>query len=271
MAQVDVAIVNWNTSSDAAAAARAYEASEGVAADVVIFDNASESGQLEALEQVGDTATVILSDQNLGFGTAANRALQQGDGEYVLVSNADVLPEKDAVRAMVYAFRSVDECGMVAPVMDDEGYHDELPGPLTLLVRIPIGGFNRKTVPTPGPGEVQPVGQPAGACFLTSRAVWEEVGGFDERFFLWYEDVDLAKRLHDLGRTSVICGSARVQHSGGEAFVKMPEGAKQTIRLDSLGLYLRLHHRLTYLLSRPLDWMTRKVRAEDPGKSRPPG
>lgn len=263
---VDVVIVNWNTSTAALAAAEAYAASEGVEVRVVIFDNASEADQRLILEGAPPEISVVLSQENLGFGTAANRALEQGSSAYVLVSNADVLPDRTAVREMVAAFDSIPNCGAVAPVIDDgNDYHDQLPGPLTLLMRIPIGSFNRKPVGAPAQGEIAEVGQPAGACFLTSRAVWERLGGFDERFFLWYEDVDLAKRLEGLGRTSIIAGSARVRHSGGESFLRLPARTKQAIRLDSLSLYLSLHHRPTYIISRPLEWATRRLRSDRQG------
>ena len=257
MTEVDVAIVNWNTSGDAIRSARTYSASKGVDARVVIFDNASTPRERSVLEESVDLSdvevSVILSDVNLGFGKAANEALRRGSAEYVLVSNADVVPEPNAVRKLIDAFESIPDCGVVAPVLlGEDGYHDELPGPLTLLIRIPVGGFNRKPVETPPEEEILEVGQPAGACLLTSRTLWEEIGGFDERFFLWYEDVDLAKRLRDRGKKSLIVGAASINHTGGRSFSRLSDRSKQSLRLDSLNLYLRLHHRPTYLLSRPL-------------------
>ena len=53
------------------------------------------------------------------------------------------------------------------------------------------------------------------------RETWEFVGGFDDGFFLWYEDVDLAKRLHDQGHRNLVVGSARVGHAGASSFVQI--------------------------------------------------
>lgn len=260
--EVDVAIVNWNTSVDAVAAARAYSGSEGVVAHPVIFDNASEPGQRAILQEAEGISAVILSEENIGFGEAANEALRGGEAEFILVSNADVAPEPNAIREMIQAYDAATDCGLVGPVFEGTtNYHDELPGPGTLVIRLLYGNFNRKPVPNPAQDAVSEVGQVSGACFLTSRRLWESVGGFDERFFLWYEDVDLAKRLDTIGRRSLVVGSAKVKHLGGRSFVQLPNDEKQAIRLDSLSLYLLLHHRFVYLVSRPLAWIARLLRA----------
>ena len=109
---------------------------------------------------------------------------------------------------------------MVGPALegDNDIYHAELPGPVALLGQIFAGSFMRRPVPSPAPGVVREVGQPSGACFLMRRETWEEVGGFDDGFFLWYEDVDLAKRLEEAGYRNLLVGSARVGHAAARSF-----------------------------------------------------
>src|SRR6478736_5537399 len=98
---IDVAIVNWNTAEAALAAARAYLASEGVAVQVTIVDNDSRPEQRELLRRdCPENVRLDLSEQNLGYGRAANRALRGGSGELVCVSNADVLAEPGALSAL---------------------------------------------------------------------------------------------------------------------------------------------------------------------------
>lgn len=254
MPTVDVAIVNWNTSRAAVDAAHSYLRSDNIETNVTIFDNASEPDQRVILEAPGSGISVTFSDENLGYGRAANRTLIGGTGEFVLISNADVEPEPGAVEAMVRAFEAEPDPGLVSPVTGGaSGYHDELPGPLTLVVRIAFGRFNRKRVRDPQPGETTELGQPAGACLLTSRALWEQVGGFDERFFLWYEDVDLAKRIRSMGRRNLIVGDARVRHTGGSSFLGLDGDAKDRLRVESIRLYAQIHHRST---SRLIDCVT---------------
>jgi GT2 family glycosyltransferase len=261
---IDVAIVNWNTAEAALAAARAYLASESVDVSVAIIDNDSRSEQRELLRaSCPEEVRLDLSEENLGYGRAANRALRIGSGTMVCVSNADVLPEPGALAALAGVTRSESKVGMVGPVFggDTDRYHAALPGAATMLARIFAGSFGERPQPSPGPGAVVEVGQPSGACFLVRRETWEEVGGFDEGFFLWYEDVDLAKRLHDAGYRNLIAGSAQVGHVGAEAFVQVDRQEQQAIRLGSVERYIRLHHHRVAPIAAPLLRLSRRLRA----------
>ena len=268
--RVDVVIVNWNTAQKAVESANGYATSQGVETRVTIVDNDSVESQARILEAArADGIEVIEAGSNLGFGAAANLGVNRGEAEYVLISNADVMPRPDTVAAMVNAAAVTRDVGLVGPVFGEGGdiYHDDLPSPFILLVRTFVGGYGRKAFDLPGPGRTAPVEQPSGACFLMERATWQAAGGFDDGYFLWYEDVDLARRLHDDGHNSLIVGDARVNHVGGESFGKVSARTQQSIRLDSLGRYLKLHHRFTHLLARPLLWLSGKLRGD--GSHRP--
>ena len=261
---VDVAIVNWNTAQAALAAANAYLASEGVEARVTIVDNDSRPEQRELLrEGCPDGVRLDLAEENLGYGTAANRALRGGEGELVCVSNADVLPEPGALAALTATALAEPQAGMVGPVFggDTDRYHSALPGTATMLARIFVGSFGERPQPSPPAGEVAEVGQPSGACFVIRRELWETTGGFDEGFFLWYEDVDLARRLHDAGHRNLVVGSARVGHIGAEAFAQIDPKRQQAIRLRSVERYIRLHHRWAAPVAAPLLRLSRRLRA----------
>jgi N-acetylglucosaminyl-diphospho-decaprenol L-rhamnosyltransferase len=256
---VDVAIVNWNTSEAALAAARAFASSLGVEARVTIVDNGSADEQrtvLEnergALEQAQRGRVAIVLGENLGYGTAANRALAGGQAPLVCVANADAVPEPGALAALAAVPIAMPDAGMVGPVFDGDRYHADLPSGPALLGRIFAGSFRRGDVPPPPPGEVREVGQPSGACFLMRRETWERIGGFDEGFFLWYEDVDLAKRLRDAGFRNLVVGSARVEHAAARSFRQLDNRAQQAIRLPSLERYIGKHHPRLVPIARPL-------------------
>jgi len=261
---VDVAIVSWNTAEAALAAARAYVASEGVEARVTIVDNNSLRDQRELLErECPQGVELALLDDNGGYGRAANRILAGGDGEFVCVSNADVVPRPEALAALS-AVAAESQAGMVGPAfgVDPDPYHSALPTGRQMLGRIVAGSFDRPGIPEPKPGEVVAVGQPSGACFLLRRTLWEQVGGFDEDFFLWYEDVDLAKRLHDGGHRNLVVGAARVEHAGAGSFAQVDGRRQQAIRLDSMSRYLDKHHPgVTATVARPLVALARRLRA----------
>jgi N-acetylglucosaminyl-diphospho-decaprenol L-rhamnosyltransferase len=261
---IDVAIVNWNTATAALAAAGAYRASEGVETAVTIIDNDSRAEQREQLrEGCPEGVRLDLSEENLGYGRAANRALRGGGGELVCVSNPDVLPEPGALAALAAAVGAEPRVGMVGPVFggDTDRYHAALPGTGTMLARIFVGSFGERPQPSPSPGDVAEVEQPSGACFVMRRELWEDAGGFDEGFFLWYEDVDLAKRLLDAGHRNLVAGSARVGHSGAEAFAQIDPRRLQAIRLRSVERYIRLHQRRAAPFAAPLLRLSRRLRA----------
>ena len=261
---IDVAIVNWNTAEAALAAARAYLASEGIEARVTIVDNDSRPEQQQMLrEGCPKGVRLELSRENAGYGRAANLALRDGDAELVCVSNADVLAQPGALAALAAVAAEEPRAGMVGPVFgsDTDRYHAALPGTATMLARIFAGSFGERPQPSPGPGQVAEVGQPSGACFVVRRETWEAMGGFDEGFFLWYEDVDLAQRLHDAGYRNLVAGSARVGHVGAEAFVQLDRRRQQAIRLDSVERYIRLHHRRAMPVAAPLLRLSRRLRA----------
>ncbi|HEY2334368.1 MAG TPA: glycosyltransferase [Solirubrobacterales bacterium] len=262
---VDVAVVNWNTAGAALAAASAYCASEGVETRVTIVDNDSRPEQRDLLrEGCPEGVRLDLSEENLGYGRAANRALRGGSGKLVCISNADVVPEPSALAALAEAARAeAPWAGMVGPVFggDADRYHAALPNGATMLARIFAGSFGERPQPSPPAGAVSEVGQPSGACFVVDRDLWERVGGFDEGFFLWYEDVDLAKRLHDAGLRNLVAGSARVGHAGAEAFAQIDRRRQQAIRLASVERYIRLHHRWAIPFAAPLLRLSRRLRA----------
>lgn len=274
---VDVAIVNWNTSAAALAAAQAYLASEGVAARVTIVDNDSLPEQRQLLEasrgslrtddvqkEPRDEVRLKLLDENAGYGRAANLALAGGSAELICVSNADVAPEPAALAALAAVAAAEPRAGMVGPAfgVDPDPYHSALPTGAQMLGRIVAGSFNRPGIPEPAPGQVVEVGQPSGACFVMRREAWERAGGFDEAFFLWYEDVDLAKRLLDAGSRNLVAGAARVRHDGAGSFVQVDSRHQQAIRLDSVQRYIGKHHPgAVATLARPLLAVARHLRA----------
>ncbi|HEY5976321.1 MAG TPA: glycosyltransferase family 2 protein [Solirubrobacterales bacterium] len=266
---IDVAVVNWNTAEAASESSRAYLASAGAELNVTIVDNASEPEERAKLERLHpEGAELILSEKNLGFGAGANRALRDGDSEFVCVSNADVVPEPDAIAILAAFCDKTRECGMVGPAfVEQSAYHARLPKPTALALRPLIGGLGHHPVPSPAPGKTIEVEQPAGACFVVRREVWERLGGFDEGYFLWYEDVDLARRLRDGGLRNFVCGSARVHHSGGLAIGTMSRSDHQAARLDGLDRYLRKFHPRARQVAAPLLAVAHRVRAPGSAKT----
>jgi N-acetylglucosaminyl-diphospho-decaprenol L-rhamnosyltransferase len=264
---IDVVIVNWNTAEAAIEAAGAYLRSDAVETRVTVADNASQQEQRELLERgCSREARLVLHEENLGYGKAANLALRDGTAELVCVSNADVLPERGALATLAAVAQEEPRAGMVGPAFGGktDRYHSRLPTSVTMLGRIFAGTFSRGPIPPPDPGEVKVVGQPSGACFLMRRSTWELMQGFDNGFFLWYEDVDLAKRLHDQGYRNLVTGSARVGHPGASSFVQIDRPRLRAIRLVSVERYIHKHHPRLSTFTPLLLGLSKRLRATAP-------
>lgn len=233
---------------------------------MTIVDNLSRPDQRALLRQHADGLQLLLADRNHGYGGAANLALD-GDSELVCVSNGDLLPRATALARLADAALGDPGVGMVGPVFEGgtQHYHARLPGPGVLLGRTLVGSLGRRRQSAPSEGQQAVVGQVSGACVVMRRELWERVGGFDEGFFLWYDDVDLAKRVVSLGYRNLVVGSAMVRHRGAGSFAQIESSTAQAIRLASLERYIGKHHRRWMPAARPLLWVSRAVRARNPG------
>jgi hypothetical protein len=88
----------------------------------------------------------------------------------------------------------------------------------------------------------QEVEQPAGACLAIRREVWDGIGGFDERFYpVWFEDVDLCKRIRDRGMKIVYCPTARFRHSGAHSVGRLSFQQKQRFWYCNMLAYAEKH------------------------------
>ncbi|MGH2860184.1 MAG: glycosyltransferase [Solirubrobacteraceae bacterium] len=245
--QVHVAIVNWNTSTSALLAASLYLASDGADVRVTIVDNASEPDQQEMLRAgVVQRPGLELRTraENLGYGAAANFGLAGSGAQLVCVSNADLEPKPEMLAALAQVALHDSSVGLVGPRLTGtaSGYHAQLPRPATLPLRAFAGRVGQRSVSNPPSGSVREVEQPAGACLLLRRDVWEALGGFDPGFLLWFEDVDLARRSLAAGYRNVVAGDAVALHRGAEAFAQLAPARRQEIRLHSLERYAAKHH-----------------------------
>ena len=242
---VAVAVVNWNTAAAAARAAEAYLASEGVRPRVTVFDNRSGDAEREALRDLcPPEADLILAPRNVGYAAAVNAVLADAPEDLVCASNADVVPSSRMLAELAAAVLERPEAGVAGPVYEGAPgrYHARLPGPAALLLRPLAGTWGLRPVEPPSAGSVAEVEQPAGACLVTRTETWRCVGGFDEGYFLWYEDVDLARRLRLAGHPNLVVGSARAEHARAQSVVQLDEARAQALRLRSLRRYVSRHH-----------------------------
>ncbi|MDQ6798563.1 MAG: glycosyltransferase, partial [Actinomycetota bacterium] len=207
---VSVIVVNYRGADDTIACLRGLESLDWPAdrLELVVVDNASGDDSVERISAAVPGARVVASPVNQGFAGGCNVGVEQASGEYIGLLNNDARPERRWVTAAVEVLDADPGVASVASkVLDWEGQTiDYVDGSLTWFGM----GYKREVEqPDTGAHELaHDVLFGTGAAMFVRADVWHEVGGFDERFFMFYEDVDLGWRLNVLGyRVRYVPGS----------------------------------------------------------------
>lgn len=189
---ISVLIVNYNTADLVGRAIESALAQQGVELEVVVVDNASSDASLDVLRGFGDRIALISSRENLGFGRANNLAARQASGRHVYLLNPDAW---------------IEQCDVLSRLVAYLDAHPRV-GVLGTTIRTPAG--RPQSRPKSRYGSEKHLGHPfanlpgsiawvIGASMALPRAVYVELGGFDEDFFLYGEDADLCLRARKQG------------------------------------------------------------------------
>jgi len=176
----------------------------GVSAQVWVVDNGSTDGSADMVRQRFPDVHLIAQDENLGFAAANNLALRRVALEgkaaprHILFLNPDTRVVGDALGALVRFLDGTPQAGVAGArlVYDD-------------------GRFQHSAFAFPG--LVHAVDHPLGAAFLVRREVWAQVGGFDERFFMYCEEIDLCRRIKGAGWGIYCVPRAEIVHLAGQS------------------------------------------------------
>jgi N-acetylglucosaminyl-diphospho-decaprenol L-rhamnosyltransferase len=220
-ARVGVVIVTYASSADIAACLTQLPTSR--LARVVVVDNDSPDDTVQVVRALNLPNVEIYEQANLGFGAGndAGRARLPEDVEYVLFLNPDCTIDEANLAELLRFIADAPARGLVGPALGSAA------GPLTPGGDLPsllselqphfprfVGRFlPRRQLNAEFSGSAD-VGYVEGACMLVRVDALDEVGGFDHRYFLCFEEIDLARRLRDADWSVSVCASARAQHLG---------------------------------------------------------
>ncbi|MET7697865.1 glycosyltransferase family 2 protein [Streptomyces sp. NPDC005485] len=252
----DVVIVNWNTGRhlrDCLRAVGRADRSELRVAQIVVVDNASSDDSLSGLDTAGIPLQVVRNTANRGFAAACNQGAARCGSALILFLNPDTEPYPDALRAVGRFLRSpaADTIGICGGRMVDEHGRPGISCSRFPSLRIFVGkttGLDRLLPSVFPPHHLRPaettasrrVDQVIGAFFLVRRSLFTELGGFDERYFLYFEETDLALRALQNGWGSYYVQQARVHHIGGVSSSQLG-GERLRLSLCSRCLYAFRH------------------------------
>lgn len=220
---------------------------------VTLVDSGSADGGAERLAAAFPEVEVVALNENRSFAFAANRGAARSDSPGLLLLNPDTELAPGAADALIEELDRRPEAAGVVPLLagaDGVPQHRwqlrRLPGPL----RLATGRGGAAQFSGPSPAEPATVEQPAAAAWLVRRAVWNALGGLDEKFApAWWEDVDFCARLCGLGRKGGTAGSglwvvpgARVAHRGGSSLSQLSDAEFLLAYHHNLLRYAERHH-----------------------------
>lgn len=231
-------------------------------AEVVLVDNASADGTAEQVRQRHGWVRCIASEVNLGFAAGNNRAAQAARGRYILLLNPDARPQPGALARGVARMDAQPHIGMAGgELLNTEGVRqpsarmfprlrDEWFTMAGLAARFPrsktLAYMDRRWA---DPDRDATVDWIPGAFVFLPRQRFLELGGFDERFFMYYEEVDLCRRLRQAGHPVEYWPELKAVHVGGasaktvkQARVSRSGSQLELWRMRSALLYFRKHH-----------------------------
>jgi len=230
-------MVTYNSAGYVAASLESAEraaARAGLATELIVVDNASVDGSAQVVRRRFPRARLVSNSENLGFGAANNQAFELARGELFLLLNPDALLGEDALVPLVDFLDSQPLAGAVAPTLDHPWARGpegcgmrpgvrSMAGHYLFLNRLlpgdrggPWRGVMLQRRPHIGPRRVDWL---AAAVMLVRREAVGEVEGFDSRFFLYSEDVDLGERLTSAGWELWLVPESRASHVGGQGRV----------------------------------------------------
>jgi len=232
--QVSIVIVNYNSGSFLKEAVRSVMDQTDVTLEVIVVDNASRDDSLDALpEQI----KIIRNDKNLGFAKGCNLGTAEARGQYVLFLNPDSRLHHGSLAKLVETLEQTPNAVVAGPVLlnpdgsEQAGGRRDIPSPwktfcmlLHLDALMPdhprFKNFNHAGRPTPE-NEIA-VDAVSGACMLVRSSALARQGGFDEEYFLHFEDLELCMRMGRSKQLVMFVPAAKCTHTKGQCSVSRP-------------------------------------------------
>lgn len=235
-------IVAWNNYDDTHECLESILAQQKVETEIFLVDNGSKIEPLENLKTEFPTINYIQSETNLGFSAGTNLGLRKAlntNAEWFLIINNDTKADEHMLQALLCAIKN-DSIGLSAPLI----YYYDSPnevwssgGRINKLLLMPLDSHNRRKTIT------QPIERSfvSGCCYLLKKDMLLQVGMFDDRFFLYFEDLDFSKRVSNSGWKMVVTPSAKLYHKVSKSSGGQQTPAERYHYARSSGFYYRKH------------------------------
>jgi hypothetical protein len=264
MPTLSVVIVSWNVRALLQRALTSTRRSWGARDDLelIVVDNGSTDGSVAMLQQAFPAVELITNTTNRGFSSANNQGLARASGDYLLLLNPDTEIVDDALPRMVEYMERHPRVGMLGPQLrfpegDVQSSRRRFPTlPILFLEStwlqglLPRRRLARYYVQDRPDDQTQPVDWITGAAMLTRRPVLEAVGGLDERFFMYSEELDWCRRVKDAGWEIHYYPKAQIIHYEGKSSEQVVPARHVYFQSSKVQYARKYHGRLTAELLR---------------------
>ena len=252
-----IIIVNWNGGDLLRDCLASIAATQGdLQLQVLVVDNASRDGSRERAERDFPQFTVIHSGANLGFGRANNLVRARVLSDLVLFLNPDTVLLPEALTRMITHARAHPDIGALGCKMrSPDGQVHELglqnfPSPWSefasqLFITTRTRRWIRGQPLHPDPEQSGYVQKLYGGCLLCRKVALDQAGWFDERYFMYAEDVDLCREIQARGWRLYYLSNAEIIHVAGGASGKAPSGFSILMKSESIAKFMRKYHGAT--------------------------
>jgi hypothetical protein len=252
---LSVIIVNYNVRQFLENALTSVgRAMQGVDGEVFVVDNASDDGSAEMVKAKFPDVHLMVNARNLGFSQANNLALRQARGEYLLLLNPDTVVQEDTFRVMLDFFAGTPDAGLAGcKILNPDGSFQlpcrrGFPTPWVAFTKtfglsalFPGSRlFGRYNLTYLSQDETYPVDAVSGSFLMLRRGVYERVGGLDETFFMYGEDLDWCYRVMKAGFRVYYVHGTKIIHFKGES-TKRSDIDEIRLFYRAMQLFVRKH------------------------------
>ncbi len=229
---LSIIIVNYNVKEFIQNLIHSIEkASRNLLYEIIIVDNASDDGSVEFIREKFPAVKLIVNSHNLGFSKANNIGLKEAKGDFILLINPDTIVSEDTFEVLINCLKEHDEVGMVGcKILNPDGTlqlacRRSFPGPWvsfckvtglsTLFPKSKL--FAKYNLTYLNENQTYEVDAVSGSFMMIKREVYEKIGGLDETFFMYGEDLDWCYRIQKAGYKVYYVHSTQIIHYKGES------------------------------------------------------
>ncbi|MFA6512129.1 MAG: glycosyltransferase family 2 protein [Patescibacteria group bacterium] len=260
---ISAIVVSWNVRTALERCLHALSKSEGISFEVIVIDNASHDGTQASLASLPNSM-YVLNRKNLGFATAVTQGVARAKGRNIILINPDVVVYQDTLR---HASEILDADGSIGvlggKVLNEDGTIQRsvhrFPGlsdQAIILSKLSTFFFDAEPLQKYRAidfsyDDAADVEQVEGALFAFRRKIYDQLGGFDRTYFLWFEEVDFCKRASERKLRIVYNPNFCAMHLGGLSTIQLWPLRRHLLYQTSMLRYFKKFHSPAHLLLLP--------------------